>query len=150
MRAQIAVSFVVGLLFSLGLSLSDMTQPQNILAFLDVLNWSPVLMFVMAGAVLVYGIGFHLIMGRRTQPILASKFDVPTRRDLTPQLIGGSVIFGIGWGLGGYCGGPAIVSLVTGRPEPFVFVAAMFAGMFLHQMFFERPAPTAAPKAGQN
>jgi uncharacterized membrane protein YedE/YeeE len=149
MRAQIAVSFAVGLLFSLGLCLSGMTQPQNILAFLDVLNWSPVLLFVMIGAIVVYAVGFRLVMGR-SKPILAAKFEVPTRRDMTVELIGGAALFGIGWGLGGYCGGPAIVSLVSGQPEPFIFVGAMFVGTFLHKIVFDRgaatPPHTATPK----
>ncbi len=130
MFGQIAVSFIVGLCFSLGLCLSGMTLPQNILGFLDLHHWNPVLMFVMVGAILVYSIAFRLIM-RRAKPVLADKFEVPARREITPALIGGAALFGIGWGLGGFCGGPAIASLIAGRPQVLVFVPAMFLGMLL-------------------
>ncbi len=145
MFGQIAVSFVVGLCFSLGLCLSGMTLPQNILGFLNLRHWNPVLMFVMVGAILVYSIAFRLIM-RRSKPILADTFDVPARREITPELIGGAALFGIGWGLGGFCGGPAIASLVAGRPQVLVFVAAMFLGMFLWDRL-QRAQPKAAEAA---
>lgn len=133
MRGQIAVSFIVGLFLACGLCLSGMTRPQNILAFLDVRHWSPVLLLVMVGAILVYGVAYRLIV-LRPRPLLAAKFEIPTQRQITAKLVVGSAIFGVGWGLGGFCGGPAIVSLVAHRPEVIVFVVSMVAGMFAFQI----------------
>jgi uncharacterized membrane protein YedE/YeeE len=130
MRGQVIVSFICGLCFALGLCLSGMTLPQNIIGFLDVLHWRPQLMLVMVGAIAVYAIAWRLIM-RRERPILAAKFEKPSRRDIDKDLVLGAGLFGIGWGLGGFCGGPAIVSLVSGRWEAFVFVGGLIAGMVL-------------------
>jgi uncharacterized membrane protein YedE/YeeE len=130
MHAQIVISFIVGLFFSVGLCLSGMTLPQNILSFLDVQHWNPILLFVMIGAILVYSIGYRLIT-LRSRPLLANKFEIPTNRTITYDLVAGAAIFGVGWGLGGFCGGPAIASLVAGRPQVFVFVGAMLFGMLV-------------------
>lgn len=131
MRGQIVVSFLVGLFFAAGLCLSGMAQPQNILAFLDFAHWKPQLLFVMVGAVLVYSVGYRIAINR-SKPILAQQFEISSRRDVTVELIAGSALFGVGWGLAGYCGGPAIISLVAGKPQAVVFVIAMFVGMYLH------------------
>lgn len=139
---RVLVSFIVGLFFAFGLCVSRMTLPQNILAFLDVRHWSPVLLCVMVGALVVYSIAFGLIT-RRAKPVLGERFEIPTRRDITRDLVLGSALFGIGWGLGGFCGGPAIVSLVAGRTEVFVFVVAMFLGTFVFQALARRTSPKA-------
>ena len=111
-----------------------MTQPQKVIGFLDVFgSWDPSLAFVMVGAIGVHMIGFKLVT-KRPSPLFAEKFQIPTRRDLDKRLIMGSAIFGIGWGLAGYCPGPAITSLVTLSPAVFLFVATMGAGMYLQQM----------------
>lgn len=130
MRGRIAVAFFAGLLFAVGLCLSGMTQPQNIIAFLDVRHWNPVLAFVMVGAISVYAVAYRLIL-RRQKPLLGNAFEVPTRREITFELVAGAAIFGVGWGLAGFCGAPAIASLVAGRPQVFLFVGAMFLGMLL-------------------
>lgn len=122
-------AFGSGALFALGLGIGGMTQPAKVLAFLDVAGrWDPSLAFVMAGAVGVYAAAFRLVL-RRPRPVLSAAFAIPTRRDLDTRLLVGAALFGIGWGLAGYCPGPGIVSLVTGRADVVVFVTAMLAGM---------------------
>src|SRR5690606_36682511 len=121
-----------GLLFGVGLAISGMTQPSKVVGFLDVTgNWDPSLAFVMLGAVLVYFVSSRLV-ARRESPIFGEGFHLPTRRDLDPKLIAGAALFGIGWGLGGYCPGPGITSLGAGLLTPVLFVAAMAAGTWIH------------------
>jgi uncharacterized protein len=125
-------AFFVGLIFAVGLVISGMTQPQKVIAFLDIFgNWDPSLIFVMGGAM-----GLHLITYRivrkRSSPLLDVKWHVPTKTKITPQLVLGSILFGIGWGLAGYCPGPALTSLVSFSQSSFVFVGMMFLGMFLY------------------
>lgn len=132
MRNQIVIAFVVGLIFSLGLAVSGMTRPQNIIAFLDVQHWSPALALVMAGAVTVFSIGMRLAL-RRSQPITGGRFEFPGRREIDLRLVAGAVMFGVGWGVGGFCPGPALASLAVGNSEVIVFVATMFAGMIACQ-----------------
>ena len=127
---QDLVSLAVGFLFAVGLAMSGMTQPQKIIAFLDPANWDPSLLFVMLGAVGVHIVAYPLIR-RRSSPLLDSKWHVPTRKDITPRLILGAALFGVGWGLAGFCPGPAWTSLASGDARVFVFVAAMILGMYL-------------------
>jgi uncharacterized membrane protein YedE/YeeE len=129
MRAWIA--FAAGLLFGLGLSLGGMTQPAVVLGFLDIFGaWDPRLVFVMAGAVLTTAIGYRLVL-RRSRPLLAERFQWPTSRRIDVRLIGGAALFGIGWGIAGYCPGPALASLGAGVPALLVLVACMIAGWWL-------------------
>jgi hypothetical protein len=129
MRAWIA--FAAGLLFGLGLSLGGMTQPAVVLGFLDIFGaWDPRLVFVMAGAVLTTAIGYRLVL-RRSRPLLAERFQWPTSRRIDVRLIGGAALFGIGWGIAGYCPGPALASLGAGAPALLVLVACMIAGWWL-------------------
>jgi len=123
------VAFAVGVLFAVGLGVSGMTHPSKVLAFLDVTgNWDPSLAFVMAGGVLVNFTVFRRAL-RRGAPIVARSFAMPTKTEVNAPLIAGAAIFGIGWGIGGFCPGPAIVSL-AGRSTPVVgFVAAMLGAM---------------------
>lgn len=124
------VSFAVGLLFSIGLVLSGMTQPQKVIGFLDPWAWDPSLLFVMLGAVGVHALSYPLIR-RRSSPLLDTKWHVPSRQDLSARLLLGSALFGIGWGMGGYCPGPGVTSLVSGDMRSLVFVGAMIGGMLL-------------------
>jgi uncharacterized membrane protein YedE/YeeE len=124
------VSFAVGLLFAIGLALSGMTQPQKVIAFLDPWSWDPSLLFVMAGAILVHFAAYALIR-KRQSPLLDTKWHVPTRKDVTPRLILGSALFGIGWGIAGFCPGPALTSLTAGDARTGIFVGAMLLGMLL-------------------
>lgn len=129
---QGAVSFLSGVLFALGLVIGGMTQPAKVQGFLDVTGaWDPTLVFVMGGALIVYGVLYRLIM-KRPAPLLEAKFHVPSRRDLDGRLIGGAALFGVGWGLAGYCPGPGLASL-GGGVMPLTFVVAMLAGMLAQQ-----------------
>ena len=128
------VSFLAGLVFAIGLGVGGMTQPAKVLAFLDVTGrWDPSLALVMAGAIAVYAPVSYWAL-RRPAPLFASRFQVPTRRDLDASLIGGAVLFGLGWGLAGYCPGPALVSLAAGASGVVLFVAALLAGMGLERL----------------
>src|SRR5690606_31678874 len=121
-----------GLLFGVGLALSGMTQPSKVVGFLDLAgNWDPSLAFVMLGAVIVYFVSSRLV-ARRAAPLLGEVFHLPTRRDLDPKLIAGAALFGVGWGLGGYCPGPGITSLGAGLAAPATFVGTMALGMWIH------------------
>jgi uncharacterized membrane protein YedE/YeeE len=126
------LAYVAGLVFSLGLGLSGMTQPAKVIGFLDFAGrWDPSLLVVMAGAVGVYAVGSRLVL-RRPRPVLDTRFHVPPLVRVEPKELLGAAVFGVGWGLGGYCPGPAIVSMATGAAPVFVFVAAMVAGMAGH------------------
>ncbi|HEY5928248.1 MAG TPA: DUF6691 family protein [Kofleriaceae bacterium] len=121
---------VVGALFGAGLLISGMTQPAKVVGFLDPTHgWDPSLAFVMAGAAGVYAILFRAIR-KRGRPWLDVKFHLPARRDLDMPLILGAGIFGVGWGLGGLCPGPAIVAAASGTISGIAFVVAMLAGMY--------------------
>jgi uncharacterized membrane protein YedE/YeeE len=133
MKNNIAAG-TVGFLFALGLGISGMTDPQKVLSFLDIFGqWDPSLAFVMIGAILVHFLLYRPIRGKRS-PRFCSEWHVPTNSKITPSLIMGAVIFGMGWGLAGYCPGPAITSLATLNSRPLVFVAAMILGMFLFKV----------------
>ncbi|MCE8034204.1 MAG: YeeE/YedE family protein [Halomonas sp.] len=125
------MGYIAGLLFGLGLALSGMTDPARVLGFLDFFGaWDPTLMFVLGGAVATTFIGYRLVF-RLVRPVFARAFQLPTRQDLDTRLIGGAALFGIGWGLSGYCPGPAIAS-VAGLTAPlFAMLIAMVAGWFL-------------------
>lgn len=124
------VSFIVGVVFAVGLAMSGMTQPEKILGFLNPWAWDPALLFVMVGAIGVHFIAYPLAK-KRASPVLDTKWHIPTRKDISLRLILGSALFGIGWGLGGFCPGPGLVSLASGDPRAFLFVGAMVAGMII-------------------
>lgn len=127
--ASLTLAAVAGALFAVGLLVSGMTQPAKVVAFLDVAGaWDPSLAFVMGGAMVVYALAAWRIRGRGA-PWFDRGFHLPTRRDVDRPLVLGSAIFGIGWGLGGLCPGPALVSAAAGSGAAAAFVAAMLAGM---------------------
>jgi uncharacterized membrane protein YedE/YeeE len=129
---NIASAFAAGLIFGDGLILSGMTDPGKVIGFLDFFGeWDPSLAFVMAGAILVGFFAFALAR-RRTQTLLGGALQLPQRRDIDTRLVAGSVVFGIGWGLAGYCPGPAVVSFGSGQPKAAIFVAAMLGGMLIY------------------
>jgi hypothetical protein len=129
------VALVCGVLFSIGLGVAGMTSPDKVKGFLDVTGaWDPSLAFVMGGAVGVCFIAFRFVL-RRPAPVLGERFHLPPTGRVEPRLLVGAVIFGVGWGLSGYCPGPAVTSLATGEPVVFVFVGAMLAGMALQGVF---------------
>ena len=128
MRATVPAS-VAGVIFGAGLAMSDMVNPARVLGFLDVTGaWDPTLAFVMGAAVVASAIGYAFSRRLRA-PLFGKSFFIPENRRLDSQLIGGAALFGIGWGLVGFCPGPAIAGLIFGMWQPWLFVAAMVAGM---------------------
>ncbi|MEX1235867.1 MAG: DUF6691 family protein [Roseovarius sp.] len=126
---RLILSYLIGLVFGIGIALSGMINPAKVLNFFDVAGtWDPSLAFVMGGALIVTALGYRLVL-RRPAPLLSAKFQLPTRRDLDLPLIGGSAVFGVGWGIAGFCPGGALPALGTGRAEVFIFVAALLAGI---------------------
>jgi uncharacterized membrane protein YedE/YeeE len=143
-------ALLAGILFGAGLALSDMVNPARVLAFLDVAGaWDATLAFVMAGAVAAAAMGFAIArwMGR---PLFDAKFHIPDSKGIDLLLISGAALFGIGWGLVGFCPGPAIADLALARWQAWVFVVAMLAGMALHRFvstrlqWFGRSTPAAS------
>ena len=126
-------AFIAGLVFGLGLVVSGMANPSKVLGFLDLAGrWDPSLALVMGGAVGVGAVGFA-IAGRRAATLLGEPMTLPAMRAVEPRLVAGSLLFGIGWGLAGFCPGPAIVSLGAAQAKALVFVCAMLAGMAVYE-----------------
>ena len=124
-------ALIAGLVFGLGLIVSGMANPAKVLGFLDLAgNWDPSLAFVMGGAIGV-GVGGFLLARRRTRSLLGAPMQLPASSEISKRLIFGSLAFGVGWGLAGFCPGPAIVSAAAGYGKAWIFVAAMIAGMML-------------------
>jgi uncharacterized membrane protein YedE/YeeE len=125
------MGYIAGLIFGLGLAVSGMTDPARVLGFLDLAgDWDPTLMFVLGGAVVTNFIGYRLVL-RRPNPVFGERFQLPTRTDLDGRLIGGATLFGIGWGLSGYCPGPAFAS-IGGLSGPLLaMLVTMVIGWFL-------------------
>lgn len=133
MRATLP-ALVAGVMFGAGLTLSDMVNPARVQAFLDIAgSWDPVLAFVMAGAVAASAVGY-VVARMLGSPLFGGKFFIPENRMLDRQLIGGATLFGVGWGLVGFCPGPAVSGLILGAWQPWLFVLAMVAGMILHRI----------------
>ena len=130
---------VAGLIFGFGLALSGMTHASKVLGFLDVTgNWDPSLLLVLGGAVAVTVVAFRLIL-RRPAPMLEEKFTLPTAKDIDGPLVVGAAIFGIGWGISGYCPGPGIALLAAPGWETWVFIPAVLLGAFLHKALTSSP-----------
>lgn len=144
---QLLAAFATGLVFGLGLILSGMTDPSKVIGFLDLAgNWDPSLAFVMGGAILVGSIAFHLAKGR-TKALLGDAMRIPTASQIDRRLVLGSLAFGTGWGLAGYCPGPAVVSVAQGGSKPVIFVAAMIAGMAIYEILTRVKVPAAKKAA---
>ena len=139
-------ALISGILFGLGLALSGMTDTSKVIGFLDITgSWDPDLIWVMASAVMV-SVGLTPLILRRAKPLLAGNFSVPATSDIDRQLIMGAVIFGCGWGLLGYCPGPAIAALSLGHTGTLVFVLCMMLGTWLSQLAVGKPDLTATTK----
>ncbi len=136
MKSQIS-SLFLGFLFAIGLGISGMTQPEKVVSFLDIFgNWNPSLIFVMCGAVIVHAALYKFIL-KRPAPLFATKFQIPNQKDVNSRLIIGSMLFGLGWGVAGYCPAPAITSLSSMTLGPIVFVISMLFGMSI-SIFLEK------------
>jgi uncharacterized protein len=140
----VLLQFVIGLIFGFGLLLSGMSNPAKVLNFLDLGGiaagtWDPSLAFVMAGAVAITFVGFNFVL-KRSQPLFAEKFHVPTKAEIDRRIILGPAIFGVGWGLAGFCPGSALTALGLGSKSAVLFVAAMLAGMVLARWIVGRPS----------
>lgn len=126
---KLLISYIAGLFFGLGISMSGMANPAKVLNFFDLAgSWDPSLAFVMGGAVIVTFFGYRWAMAQ-SKPLFEMQFGLPTRRDIDVKLVGGSAIFGIGWGLAGFCPGGALPVLGTGNTTVVLFVIALIAGM---------------------
>lgn len=138
MTLQRAFEFLAGLLFGLGLMLAGMTDPSKVLAFLDLAGaWDPSLALVMGGGIAV-GLGAFTLAKGRSKTLLGSAIFLPQATVIDRRLLGGSALFGVGWGLAGFCPGPALVSLGLGDAKVWVFVAAMLAGMLVFEWLESR------------
>lgn len=129
-----------GLLFGIGLIVSRMINPEKVLGFLDLAGrWDPSLAFVMGGAVMIGGIAYA-VARRRSRSLLGAPMSWPAATRIDRPLVVGSALFGVGWGLAGFCPGPALVSASSGQPKAWIFVLAMLAGMALHGFVTRRSA----------
>jgi uncharacterized membrane protein YedE/YeeE len=132
---QTLAALACGLIFGWGLLISGMVEPTKVIGFLDILGtWDPSLAVVMAGALVVSGVGFRLVAARQ-RPVLAAQSLWPTRTNVDPPLVIGAILFGLGWGLVGLCPGPALENLATLSPRVIAFVIAMACGMGLHRLW---------------
>lgn len=133
-------SWLVGLVFGIGMALSGMMNPAKVLNFFDVAGtWDPSLALVMGGALAVAAVGYRFVL-RQARPVLSPRFQVPTARTIDARLVGGSALFGIGWGIAGFCPGGALPALGTGNADVFVFVAAFVAGLLIARALNRAPA----------
>lgn len=136
--AQLALSLIAGVIFAIGLALSQMVNPAKVLNFLDITGaWDPTLALVMGGALLVTIPAFHFVL-KRPHPLFAHKFHLPTKSDIDARLVTGAAIFGIGWGMAGLCPGPALTAITSGLLPVLGFVLAMTAGVLAHKFLFEQ------------
>lgn len=129
---------LIGLIFGLGIVIGGMANPAKVVNFFDIAGtWDPSLAFVMGGALGVTAVGYRLVL-RRDAPVFGGGFALPTRADIDARLLGGATVFGIGWGIAGFCPGGSLPALGTGRYEVVVFVAAMIVGMMLVRLVGRR------------
>ena len=132
--AAVISCLVVGTVFGVGLAVSQMINPAKVIGFLDFAgNWDPTLGVVMVAALVCAAPGFALVK-RRGTPILGKSFQIPSRKDIEWRLLSGAAVFGVGWGLSGFCPGPALAAMSAGMYQVFIFVGAMVAGMLLHKL----------------
>ena len=144
MNRKSIASFLSALVFGLGLGVSGMTDAGKVIAFLTLdSNWDASLLFVMGGAIIVHALLYRFIL-KRDSPLFHIEFHIPTRTDITPRLLGGSVLFGVGWAIGGVCPGPGIVSVASGEMGMLLFVVGLIGGMTLFNTLgvrlFDKPS----------
>jgi uncharacterized protein len=132
--SSIIAAVIAGALFALGLVISGMTDPGKVTAFLDIGGaWDPSLAFVMGGAIAIYA-PVAWVARRRARPVFGGRFDLPAQQGLDARLVGGAIVFGVGWGLSGYCPGPALTSIGTGAHGVVVFVLTMLVGIAIARL----------------
>ncbi len=137
-------AFAVGIIFGTGIAISGMANPAKVLNFFDLAGtWDPSLIFVMGGALVTAAIGYAIVFKTRIKPIFDDVFAVPMTKDIDASLIGGSALFGVGWGIAGFCPGGAVPALGLGYSETFIFIAAMVAGIVLGRSLKARTLATA-------
>jgi uncharacterized membrane protein YedE/YeeE len=144
------ISLISGLVFGIGLALSGMTDPKIVLNFLDVTgSWNPSLLFVLGGAVTVSATGYFFIR-KLSKPVFVDKFFLTEVKDIDRPLVMGSALFGIGWGISGYCPGPAIALLASPNWELLAFLPALLAGYALHHFLYNKPTPAIVTETVEN
>lgn len=137
---RVVSALLIGAIFGLGIAISGMANPAKVINFFDLAGtWDPSLIFVMGGALVTTAIGYRLVFGVRAQPLFANNYSLPTRTDLDTRLIGGSALFGVGWGISGFCPGGAIPALGLFEPAVPIFVIAMATGIMLARTILNRP-----------
>jgi uncharacterized membrane protein YedE/YeeE len=142
---QRVLVFLAGLLFGAGVTVGGMVNPVKVQNFMDIAgNWDPTLALVMAAALAVTAVGYRYVFSRGA-PLFAEKFSLPTRTDIDGKLVGGAAIFGLGWGLSGFCPGPAVATLLFGNWLSYAFVIAMAVGVVLARLFMQYQARIAEP-----
>lgn len=135
---RLASAFLIGLIFGLGIVISGMVNPAKVVNFFDVAGtWDPSLIFVMGGALVITFIGYRVVLSQ-DKPLYGARFQLPTASDIDRRLVFGSAVFGIGWGIAGFCPGGAIPALGTGRIDVFIFMLAMIAGILAARFFLAR------------
>jgi hypothetical protein len=153
---RLIITYCIGLVFGIGIMISGMANPAKVLNFFDIAgSWDPSLIFVMGGALVTTFIGYRFVLPRGeknlpsvAQPLMDVRFHLPTKRSLDARLIGGSALFGIGWGIAGFCPGGALPALGTGLPDVFIFTGAMVVGLFLAKFAIKFFTPKPAPATG--
>ncbi len=141
---KLVYGYIAGLIFGIGIAISGMANPAKVLNFFDIAGtWDPSLIFVMGGALVVTFIGYKLVLGREA-PLVDTQFFVPTSRTLDARLIGGSLVFGVGWGIAGFCPGGALPAIGTGRVDVLIFTAALIAGILIAKNLQTRSAQKSA------
>lgn len=146
---RLVTAYLIGLVFGVGIAVSGMINPAKVLNFFDVAGtWDPSLIFVMGGALVVTFIGYRLTL-KRSGPVLSDNFQIPTNKQIDLPLVGGSALFGVGWGIAGFCPGGALPALGTGRIEVLVFVAALVAGILVTRLLRSAP-PTGRHRQASN
>lgn len=148
---RLIITYLIGLVFGTGIMISGMANPAKVLNFFDVAgSWDPSLIFVMGGALITTFIGYRFVLPRQenAQPLMDVRFHLPTKRSLDARLIGGSALFGVGWGIAGFCPGGALPALGTGVTDVFIFTGAMIVGLFLAKFAMKLSSPKPAPSTG--
>ncbi len=147
---KLAITYLIGLTFGLGISISGMANPAKVLNFFDVAGtWDPSLVVVMLGAVIVTAIGYRIIFRSRTKPVLTAHFNVPTSRVIDARLVGGSALFGLGWGIAGFCPGGALPAIGTAQPSVLIFFVAFVAGVIVAKTMIQTLNRRAAAVAAE-